>query len=150
MGDTMANARVRLATLAAIVAASLGGGCETTSSQTGFAAARQARDESADKCARIYPVGATRAECINAADNLYMRPFQRYPDLFDVLLADRLSIETRQQQGQITAADGQLEWAKTASWVQSTGLARDNQQAATMAGSMPVTCTSNSTSTTCY
>ena len=136
----------------------LAGACASPGpTQADMAAAFRSRDEAGGRCKSLYSVGAERAQCFNAADNLYVRPFQTYPDLFDLLLAERLSVETREEHGEISTADAQLELAKVNAEVRSAALARANQsqalqiqQRAAFAASLPVTCTTNGNSSTCY
>ena len=145
----MQSARVRLSTFMALASAVLFVGCEFTGrpdAQAAMTEATEARNVAGDKCVHDYPVGAEQAKCINAADILYVRPFATYPDLFDVQLAERLSVETREAAGQISEADGNLEVAKVQADTQSAALARS----AAIKATMPVTCASTAYSTTCY
>jgi hypothetical protein len=108
-------------------------------------------------CQAKFALHVPRARCVNDADDKYMRPTYRYGDLLDVLEAERVAIATKIDAGQLSQADGQLEFAKARSELVSSEKARQNQeqmiqlqQAAVINSSLPVVCNTFGATTSCY
>ena len=120
-------------------------------------AAMSAHRAAYQDCRAKFPLGVALAQCLNGSDARFVRPYYRYPDLLDIRMATRLSINTRIEEKKLSDADATVEWTKMASDLISEETRRDNQQqalqmqrSALIASSMPVTCTSFGATATCF
>jgi hypothetical protein len=129
----------------------------TGPSREQVSAAYAANNEANQQCRAQFKLRVPLTSCMNEAANRLVRPYYPFPDLFDVLLATRMSLAEKQDAGQITEADAQLEFAKVNSQLLSEGNRRIDQQRmnqlqseALVRSSIPITCTTFGNMTNCY
>jgi hypothetical protein len=123
------------------------------------------QSQAATEACRAKPLTSyvERAKCLNDAAQI-ARPTAPYPDLLDVLLAQRVEIASRVDKKMITPEEGQLEYAKVVSQATTESqqrslagrsVAAQEQSAAAAsqaawAASMPVSCSKFGNTVTCF
>lgn len=124
------------------------GACNSTkraNDEASIAARVQFHSELA-QCDSNRSTNAAYAECVNAAENKYIRPIYPFPDLLDLRLASRLNTYKRVDSGVITPEQGSLELAEANARIASEESRRFTsmqsvraQQAMAVAASRPQT-----------
>lgn len=145
------GAPMKFAMLLAI-AATLGGCAQQRMAE----ASEQMEKEKAECRAPPRTTNMALARCINSAEERGFRASGvSGGDLLSVRLASRLAIAEKQDKGQITAAEAELEFAKVTSSLVSTDQQRRNSEVtanavSAMSAPRSTTCTRYGNSVTCF